>query len=1304
LFHLQTLLLQTSISFCKLLQAFSSFGIAIYLANFVGFVGLDARMLKFKFYVYDFNEKKPKVLLADPPIFLVDSIQNLKFKFYSFLKQNYSSKDQSKDQFEDQSKCQSEYIQKWLPEKQLWFTRLNSGHIVPLTLTSPKNPHLLFSNLIHHQPVEFTRLIRMEERFFYEKTILLCQTVEGTTSNCASSISNSASSISNSASSISNCASSISNCASSISNCASSISNSASSIINLICFSEIDLINHQNLQTREQLFNSKLSILNELKFPLTTLQHNIFTYRDSMFTEIIEIRDVTYTFNISDLFDGNLKRNIDLNFEKLDVDENCCFVTTGISPFSEPRFLVHPSALQKFSKSKYESWIFKNKKNKTLKFVRGIIWKVCTGNAKHGTVQLNCKNSYRKECLDLIFDINSIKIDEIAKLNTTINGRKLEIWKTWCETNRKNIQLLCPGLKHLPTCDYFSLSNMSLDYNLFISMENLTILLNGSIGDLIRHYFRIVESSYEKVVLRFHPDFLRNLKCETAVVTVIKITITNKNTVLVQIIRAKNFTVAFTILLILRYIFTHFSENSVKSTKDLKLFDRYLFKQATKRGGFTRSCTDPKSVRGVLGIIRDYKRPVPLNLNLKHDRELYEKCKHKKPILRYRNNDYACINDELQNAKVIEEYNSRCTNPKQKIKYYNMPFLTEIDPEKYLNNPNETLYFPCCEMQKEKLCIKKLDVLRKVYKKGEIEILGEGAEEWLKLIQDEEEVRDGSIIHYVIKSYSSLSLHHFAHLPAPQFYHFVKQQTPNFKRNRMEYIRKGVVPGYYQILHACFELVNYGGNYRTTSVQKKKDLVTNFIDRHLTYFNFSNYRRLFNYFHEPVSYEEWLHKIFNQTSDTPLNHTYLSGLLSNILGVNFIVFDYQIGHPAVICKSSYIHSQNKKFGFVMRFRESYEAIVLNRKKKQIYLFESENQLVQKTLEIIKSNKSSCEKKYSNILGQQLNSFNLCKKVMKLQSIISSEKVIKIDVKDKQPLFDIPILNYSKSNNFDEAMVKNYYLEDERTKYLDLKIAEEKELDYLKHFVRSLQKEFMVESIQQKRERIKELLSNIEEFKNAPCNLQLKVISWLHSNPERCDAGENSKILNSEKQSSNKIYFERTEDFLRWLDSIEKKGCIPKFWDLNKFHSKPDFLNIQDLPDCSLNLWDIYIANNLQKMINTKNGTNLNFSYINLVKIYDTITKKCQEIHENIDIILNNCGKSNNLKDNVKILATISLVLEKCFVILLPNMQTLYFNMNASINFCDSLIFIYKRGELIPIEIDWKMKRLATLGIINKFKI
>lgn len=793
-------------------------------------------------------------------------------------------------------------------------------------------------------------------------------------------------------------------------------------------------LNMEDFEDCPPILRNKLSISSETKFSnisknsFDKYRKEIFKWRQMPFTEITDLTNISFIMPIHESdFLRQWVSHIDSNFKKIKLNDKLCFAVTSVSPYGEPRLICHNSVHRKDRNERSLSldivkiWLFDNRKLRKYRNFNGVEWKYSQDNQKFASIIVRVK-----EPKDLIisFNVESIKVDELSKINKVLTETKDNILSEWIKTFESDNDSYKSANNNFRQSLNLKLENLTLNYHVFLTLEDLTEVVSKH-KKIINHYFQVILSNYQKLHLKFHPKFLRDHNSDGGIDILIKVEITNKNTILISIQNAKELIMAQMVMMIFRYMFEYFAKYAVKSTKELKHFDPYLFCKAVNRGGYTRSCTNPKNTRNIpeLNNVTRIKRPVPINLNNPFDKKRYESLKHPKPVFRYRNVDYACINDEIANHEIIENYNKKQNNPKKKIKYYNMPFLKELDPEKYHKgseyDPDKPLFYPCCEMDKKSLSLKKLDTLRKAYKQGLLEIHGIGAKQWLDKIKSEKEFRRGDIVHYITNSYSYLSIHHYAHLPS-QLEVFFRQNTRNYKKNKTEFIRKGVLDGKYQLFHAVLELTNYH-NYTMVDITEKRCILNNLLQKISTKLSYHNYRCCINKMKKNISFSQWKELILGKNNDNELiDDSYVLDLLGQYFRLNFLIFDFdfdEVGGSLLNVSNPYYHK--KKCGLILKFRNSYESIIFFHQQKQVRLFGTNFPIIQRILNFSKPKlfddlditELKLRSKGIKIIAQVVDEYN------KTTHIITDEPSVKHCNRDDDTNCEIISNNNSTSNHY-----------------------------------------------------------------------------------------------------------------------------------------------------------------------------------------------------------------------------------------------------------------------------------------------
>ena len=468
-----------------------------------------------------------------------------------------------------------------------------------------------------------------------------------------------------------------------------------------------------------------------------------------------------------------------------------------------------------------------------------------------------------------------------------------------------------------------------------------------------------------------------------------------------------------------------------KTTGQLRLkdIDPYLFADSVRKGGYSRKCSDFKDDQ-LQGRIR-YKQPTIINMDNEEDMKLYNSLKYPSYIVKYRNNCYVGMLDELRNADVIEEHNRKAQETKsEKFEYYNTVILFEIHEEKYrAPNSDPGLLYPSCVKRKSRLSKRHLDLMRQAYLDGEIEILGHGKDELIKQFETHNYIINNEV-GYIMQASRTLPVGTHGHLPSDntgvfewfrQNCYLSKNKNKNEKQKsetKMEFLRKGIIhDDPFNFVHAIFDALNFK-NYQSLLINQRKDIVKQYCRRWGELCTFGLFRTLQDgTLAQRFSYNDFISALLFH-SDSSINHLYhteFSDLFGYFLNVNIIVFDCDVMIHNISEKSAklfFTTLQYDKSIFLLKIRGIYEPIILHKEQENnpMSIFTKDSTIIRGLVDILNNNHlihfiDEIKTKYG-IVGQILSANNQC------THIITKHTHIPIPIKGLcVPFKNIPILPY-----------------------------------------------------------------------------------------------------------------------------------------------------------------------------------------------------------------------------------------------------------------------------------------------------
>jgi hypothetical protein len=341
-------------------------------------------------------------------------------------------------------------------------------------------------------------------------------------------------------------------------------------------------------------------------------------------------------------------------------------------------------------------------------------------------------------------------------------------------------------------------------------------------------------------------------------------------------------------------------KNSPQLSSSLKLkdIDPYLFGESVRNGGYTRKCLNFKDER--IGNATRYRQPMVINIDCDEDMKLYRSLKHPGPIVKYRNNYYVGMRDELENSARIEKFNSKVKkdSPKDMIEYFNQIIFFEIHEEHYrAPNAKSGLIYPSCVQRKDKLSKRHIDLMRQAYfetdedRKIEIVEDSEGAKELIEQLK-KHEFNSNCDVGYIMQASRTLPINSFGRLPSDGcgVYEWFRQNSVDFSEGNHEFLRKGTMHlDEYNLIHAVFDCMDIDG-YRSMRTKKRRTLIQEKCSKMAKQCSFALFRTLQDgTLAQRMDYMTFISELNNPTSQ--LIHTEFSDLLSYFCSLNIIIFD-----------------------------------------------------------------------------------------------------------------------------------------------------------------------------------------------------------------------------------------------------------------------------------------------------------------------------------------------------------------------------------------------------------------------------
>ena len=436
----------------------------------------------------------------------------------------------------------------------------------------------------------------------------------------------------------------------------------------------------------------------------------------------------------------------------------------------------------------------------------------------------------------------------------------------------------------------------------------------------------------------------------------------------------------------------------------LKDIDTYLFAGSVRNGGYTRKCLNFKDKR--LANAMRFRQPMVIDIYCEEDMKLYRSLKHPGPIVKYRNNYYVGMRDELENYEKIEKFNSTVSSPKDTIEYFNRIIFFEIHEENYrAPNSKSGLIYPACVQRKDKLSKRHIDLMRQAFletdedKRIEIVAESEGATELTEQLKKHEFNRNCDV-GYIMQASRTLPINSFGRLPGDGYgvYEWFRQNSVNFSEGKNEFLRKGTMHiDHFNLVHAVYDCTNNHG-YRELRASKRVELVKEKCAKMSRHCSFGLFRTLHDgTLAQRTDYNSFVEQLKNPTSQ--LLHTEFSDLLSYCLSLNIIIFDCDTythsknendadqkkGYIAPSAKVYYTTLIYNTFIFLLKMRGTYEIIICYNGETHTSIFKRRDKIVQAILRLdnIHSSSNGLSKQLKNIhsefeiVGQILNANNQC---------------------------------------------------------------------------------------------------------------------------------------------------------------------------------------------------------------------------------------------------------------------------------------------------------------------------------------
>jgi len=497
----------------------------------------------------------------------------------------------------------------------------------------------------------------------------------------------------------------------------------------------------------------------------------------------------------------------------------------------------------------------------------------------------------------------------------------------------------------------------------------------------------------------------------------------------------------------------------LSSNLRLKDIDPYLFGESVRNGGYTRKCLNFKD--GRIGNRLRYRTPMVINIECEEDMNMYRSLKYPGPIVKYRNNYYVGMRDELENYDEIESFNKKSGHDKEKIEYFNTIIFFEIHEEYYrAPNAKSGLIYPACVQRKDKLSKRHIDLMRQAYLETDedrrIEIVEDsvGAKELINQL-NKHEFNTNSDVGYIMQASRTLPINSFGRLPSDGsgVYEWFRQNSPDFVKGKREFLRKGVMHlDEYNLVHAIFDCLDFK-QYRQLKTKKRVELVTDYCKKWSKCCSFGLFRTLQDgTLAQRMDYSTFINELVSPSSQ--LLHTEFVDLISYCLSLNIIIFDCDTyshsktpsttnegkgtieqkkGYIASSAKIYYTTLSHKDYVFLLKMRGTYEMIVWYNGIDSVSVFNQKDQIVKNVLQLdsIHSSTGTLSTQLNkihnefNIVGQILNANNQCTHVI----LAISEVCVPVDGLcipfKNDDLKHIPIVRYAKHRVLETIGVMSY---------------------------------------------------------------------------------------------------------------------------------------------------------------------------------------------------------------------------------------------------------------------------------------
>lgn len=488
----------------------------------------------------------------------------------------------------------------------------------------------------------------------------------------------------------------------------------------------------------------------------------------------------------------------------------------------------------------------------------------------------------------------------------------------------------------------------------------------------------------------------------------------------------------------------------------LKDIDPYLFGDSVRNGGYTRKCTDWND--STIGRKR-HKQPMVLNMDCPKDMALYNSLKYPSYIIKYRNNCFVGMRDELENKDLIEPHNSSVKSDKERSEYFNTVILFEIHEDHYrAPNAMAGLLYPGCVRRKDRLSRRHIDLMKQAYMDGKIEILGKGKDEIIRQLESHE-FNSNDDVGYIMQASRTLPINSFGRLPSDGagVYEWFRQSSIKFDKGKREFLRKGIMhDDHYNFIHAVFDSLNYKKYQSMGSQKKRKNAVKTQCIKWAKICSFGLFRTLQDgTLAQHLNYEMFINQLKDPKSQ--LLHTEFSDLISYCLEVNIIIFDCDTySHSsktgsfddnlflngekrkrnlASSAKIYYTTLRYEKYIFLLKMRGIYESIVWHDGTTQQSCFKDTCELVKIVKELDEKHTSHQKNNlklllneiHSNfdIVGQVLNANNQCTHILlKISGVPIPIDGICVPIKNDATKF-VPIVKYCKRSLLETFQVLSF---------------------------------------------------------------------------------------------------------------------------------------------------------------------------------------------------------------------------------------------------------------------------------------